>query len=616
MEVTKDFIFEAATKLEEFYNQRNTNMLVWREIALMTKESYWVMPDGQYKPPEDGEMRIILPIAFNTIESYLSLMLTRPPVVSVPASEIKEVHQQDADKIEKMLYAIWHKSSMNKVIRDALWHALVDGWGVIQVCYDPERDLEGECPIFAASVDPLGFYPMPAKRAGEWEYVVLIENRLVGDLRNAFILGRDRRTKAVKSAETALAGFDDTDRVKVLEYWDSTVHAFMIIPIVEEAEEPQLRTGEWLLPPTKHDFGKIPFVVWHGTELPFRDRGERIGISVLFPLEGIIRYACQLISQKATIIARYADPTLVTKTAEGRGFDVPQPYGGQLPLEIGEDAGFLLPPGVSPSVDIQLNEVIAQIEQAGLPRHVMGQLTTGRLSGIAMNLLRTPVLMKIAYKQECIEEGLERLNEIILRTVENYVARPVYLWGRSSIGAPIEVSLDPAIIGGYYRNQVKLSASLPTDEAATTAMLTALRQTNVLSSRTVRDVIQQTLRDLVSQSLENEEDQILIETLLSMPEIQLALAQDVAREAGVRLPEQMMGGGAEAPMQGAIPGFGGGEMAPQQTPWSMQGRGTPTGPDMIRRLAQLSAEGAGGRPIERPVEAVGLPSALGAMQGF
>ncbi|MBM3149161.1 MAG: hypothetical protein FJZ88_03910 [Chloroflexi bacterium] len=177
------------------------------------------------------------------------------------------------------------------------------------------------------------------------------------------------------------------------------------------------------------------------------------------------------------------------------------------------------------------------------------------------------------------------------------------------------MSLDPTIIGGYYRNQVKLSASLPTDEAATTAMLTALRQTNVLSSRTVRDVIQQTLRDLVSQSLEDEEDQILIETLLSMPEIQLALAQDVAREAGVRLPEQMQGGGAEAPMQGAIPGFGGGEMAPQQTPWSMQGRGTPTGPDMIRRLAQLSAEGAGGRPTQRPVEAAGPPSTLGAMQG-
>ena len=596
---TKEFIFEAAQRLEEFYRQRNTNVLVWRELALLTKESYWVNSEGEYVSPKDKEVRLILPTAHSIIESYLSLMLTRPPVISVPTSEVKEVHQKQADSIERMLYAIWYKTRMNKTIREALWHALVDGWGVLQACYDPDADLKGQCPMFAKSLDPLGFFPMPAERPGEWEYVILMSHRLVGDLRNAFILGKDGRTKSVRAAKRTLADFDDIDRVKTLEYWDEDYHAFMLIPIAEEQEEATVAFGRWLLPPTKHEFGQIPFVTWHGQELPFHDRGERIGVSVLFPVEQMVRYLCQLVSQKATIIARYANPTLVTKTAEGRGFDVPQPYGGQLPLEIEESANFLLPPETSPSIDVQLAEISAQLEQAGLPRHIMGQLSMGGLSGIAMNLLRTPVLMKIAYKQMAVEEGLERMNELFLRIIESYVSSPVYLWGRDAAGEPIDAALDPALINGYYRNQVKLTASLPTDEAAVTAMLTALKQIGVLSSRTVRDIIQQTLRDLTSQSLEGEEDQILIETLLAMPEMQMALAQDAAREAGVQLPQMQQQGQQQGgpPMQGAIPGLGGNEgMAPQQMPWQMQGQAQPTTSDAVRRLARQSEGAMGGRP--------------------
>ena len=619
MKPTKDFILEAAKRLEEFYNQRNVNIRVWREIALLTRDSYWVDSEGNYKPPEDREVRLILPIAHSVIESYLALMLTRPPVISVPSSDIRQIHQTQANNIEKMLYAIWSKTKMTSVVRDALWHALVGGWGTIQVCYDPEADLQDKCPIYARSVDPIGFYPMPSARQGEWEYVVLSEHRLVGDLRNTFVLGKDGRRKAVKTAKSVLDDFDDTDRVKIMEYWDAEWHAFMIMPEKDMAEEPSIVEGEWLLPPVGHDFKRIPFVTFFGQALPFRDRGERMGVSVLFPLEQLIRYVCQLVSQKASIIARYANPAIVTKTAEGRGFEIPpEPFGGQIPLEIQESAEFLLPPGTSPSVDMQLEQILGQLEQAGLPRHIMGQITVGGMSGIAMNLLRTPVLMKVAFKQMSAEEALEDVNELFLRAIENYVISPVYMWGHDSRGQAIEVALDPAEIGGYYRSQVKLSASLPTDETAVTAMLTALKQVGVLSGRTVRDVIQQTLRDMVTQSLDTEEDQILIEKLLAMPDIQMALAQDAAREAGIQLPTQqqagMPGGQGQIPgmpMQGAIPGMPGGAMAPQQMPWTMQGRGQPTTPDMIRRMAQQVAGAQGGAPGGLGMPGAGItPAAL------
>jgi len=614
MTITTDFIQEAAERLEEFYSQRNTNMLVYRELALLVEDSYWVDDKGTYKPPEDKEIRIVLPMANSIIQSYQSLMLTRPPVISVPESSILEIHQEQTDKIEKTLYTIWYKADVMRSIRNSLWHALVDGWGVLQVHFDPGADLKDKCPLFARSVDPLGIYPMPSQRPGQWEYIIAVEHRLVGDLRKSFILGKDGRTKAVKLAKGALEGLEDTDRVRVLEYWDDEVHAFMIIPVTTEStEEPAVQAGKWILPPTPHKFGKIPFVIFFGDELPFRNRGERMGVSVLFPVERLVRYICQLVSQKATIIARYANPTLITKTLEGRGFEAPEPFGGQIPLELDESAEYLMPPGTSPSVDVQLDLVSSQLEQAGLPRHIMGQLTVGRLSGIAMNLLRTPVLMKIAFKQMSMETALETMNELFLRAIEQYLTEPMYMWGRTPQGDSVEAVLDPADINGYYRNRVKLTASLPTDETAVTAMLTALKQIDVLSARTVRNIIQQVLRDLTTQSLEDEEDQILVEKLLSMPEIQMALARDAAQSAGIQLPiqegQQQGPGGAQAPMQGAIPGFGGGEMAPQQMPWRMQGRQTPTTPDTIRRLARQAGGAAGGRPTE----ALGIPATAGSV---
>ena len=612
-DITTDFILNAAERLEEFYAQRNSNMLVWRELALLVDDSYWIDENGQYSPPEDKEVRIVLPIANSVIQSYQSLMLTRPPVISVPASSILEMHQEQTDKIEKTLYAIWYKADVMRAIRNSLWHALVDGWGVLQIHFDPSADLKDKCPLFARSVDPLGVYPMPSQRPGQWEYMITVEHRLVGDLRKSFILGKDGRTKAVKLAKGTLEGMEDTDRIRVLEYWDEEVHAFMIIPVTTESmEEPEVQVGKWLLPPTPHKFKKIPFVVFFGDELPFNNRGERMGVSVLFPIERLIRYLCQLVSQKATIIARYADPTLVTKTLEGRGFEAPEPFGGQIPLELDESAAYLIPPGTSPSVDVQLDLISSQLEQAGLPRHIMGQLTVGKLSGIAMNLLRTPVLMKIAFKQMSMETALETMNELFLRAIEEYLTSPMYMWGRTPQGDSIEAVLDPADIQGYYRNRVKLTASLPTDETAVTAMLTALKQIGVLSGRTVRNIIQQVLRDLTTQSLKDEEDQILIETLMSMPEIQMALAQDAAQSAGIQLPQQgqQQGpGGAQAPMQGAIPGFGGGAMAPQGMPWKMQGRQTPTTPDMMRRLARQTPGAAGGRPTE----SLGMPTSPGTV---
>lgn len=612
---TKEWVIQRATDLQSFYDRRRSNILAWRSLYFMDEEAYFFGADGSFIEQEDDEQRIILPMAHATVDSFKSVLLSRPPVLSVPPSAIKEVHQQQAEAIEKMLYALWTRGNVYEAIDNALWHALVDGWGVLQVRYDPGANEDGDVPIFVKSVDPIGVYPMPSERPGKWEYVIAVYHELAGTLRYRFVDSKDGRTKQARAAKRVLSDVEDDDRITVLEYWDDTYHSLMAIPMDSRAEEPRVSEGDWLLPPQEHRYGALPFFFLTGLTFPFPDRGDRLGVSILWPIEGMIRYMSKLISQKATIIARYANPTLVVKSQDGRGFDFPGLLGGQLGMFPDEDAEYLMPPGPMPAIDIQLEEIAGQVEMAGLPRHMMGQLNVSRLSGVAMNLLRTPVLMRISTKQVRIENALQDMNEAMLRIVENRISNPVYMWGNDMSGEPIEVSLDPEVIRGYYRNRVKLSASLPTDEPAMISILSTLLQQQVISKRTTRDIAQQVLRDMSPQSLEMEEDMIQIENLLAMPHIQMGLMLEAAEEAGmmdvVQQAQQMMGAQQGQGQQGSGPGFPGLGSETGLSPFNplsqRQGSAdTPRLSDSLSTLAKRVADAQGGRPAG-PSGAIGSP---------
>jgi len=181
-----------------------------------------------------------------------------------------------------------------------------------------------------------------------------------------------------------------------------------------------------------------------------------------------------------------------------------------------------------PQLDTQIAKIEDYIERGSLPRVLQGQYV-GSISGIAMSLLRNPTLMKVAFKQKTLERALVMLNENILRLLEKFLRSPRRLWGENEKGQGVDVTIDAATIAGYYHNEVKLSASLPTDDAGTVNMIALLVQLGVLSRRTSRDVMQQTLHELVPQSLPDEEKLVLAEKILENPAMVQALAQTVAQ---------------------------------------------------------------------------------------
>ena len=519
------------TDMKEFYRIRNLNILGWRDLFFRTKESYFLDKEGEFIEQAEDEVRIILPVIQTTVESFMELLLTTPPAITVPLPSDKGEDVIHADHNEKVLLSIWQAADIYGELVDSLWHGFVDGWGVLQVVWDKTPDSE-QSPIVVISQDPYNIYACPGNRPGTWKYVIHAYPILVSEVRDNFMSKMNKVRLKYKALEKALEGMKDTDKVTFIDYWDDEVNATSIslTKVERGTSRGNLQIDELIKDPTPHDYGFLPFEIYHPNKLPFRRIGERIGISLVHIIAETVVYFMSLISKKATMLDRWSDPPLVTQTDAGQDFE-PTRIGAGYHLRLGLDdkAYYLENPTPQPQLDSMIEMVLDFIERASLPRVLQGQYV-GTMSGIAMSLLRNPTLMKIAFKQKVLERALVSMNSKILRLLETKLKSARYMWGFDNRGRGIDVWMDPKRIKGYYRNEVKLSASLPTDDANTVSMLASMVQLGILSTQTARDVMQQTLHELLPPSLPDEQKRVLAEKILNDPEMVRQLALKAAKE--------------------------------------------------------------------------------------
>lgn len=551
--ITEAIIERRWEAMQDHYAQRNANIQMWRSMYFMQHKQYFLDNTGTFIEPEPDEKRVVLPIAPFVVEAMRELLFTKSPAITVPVSTAKSVDKDQADHNEKALLAIWNWSHVYSVAKDSLWFALTAGWGVLETLWDKQDS--DESPIVIIAHDPLNVYPCPGRREGEWKYVLLAWPRLVGEIRDEWELDGDGRTSIYKQTRETLLDLDDDKYVTYLEYWDKEIHAVAINYTQESEELGEIKITAFIKKPVNHKYGFLPWDFYFPCKLPFPRIGERVGVAIYYIIGDMIRYLCQLVSAKATMLERWQDPPLVTKTVDGRDFEPARTEKGMhLKLEIDESAEFLINPTPMPQLDTQIALLQDYIERGSIPRVLQGQYV-GAISGIAMSLLRNPTLMKVAFKQSAIEEALVSVDQKILRLLEKFGGTSLYAWGVDQRGQDIEVEIKPKEINNYYRNAVRLSASLPTDDASTVNMLAVLKQLNILSAQTIRDIAQQLLHELVPQSLPDEEKRVRAEKILDDPQFSQMLALAAASEVlGPEVMEALgMGGG---PQQSGRGGFG------------------------------------------------------------
>jgi len=155
-EITTQFVESRYNALKSRWSTRNERMSEYEKLYLLD-----VWEEG----PEPDERRISAPICWNVVESFRTLLLTRPPVISVPAREVTAAATDQADMIEKYLYGVWYQGRVMDALNLGEWHACCLGEGVLRVVYDAEA-VEDELPLVVQALDPRTVYAAPSGRSG------------------------------------------------------------------------------------------------------------------------------------------------------------------------------------------------------------------------------------------------------------------------------------------------------------------------------------------------------------------------------------------------------------------------------------------------------------------
>ena len=303
-------------------------------------------------------------------------------------------------------------------------------------------------------------------------------------------------------------------------------------------------------------YSRLPFIRYAGVATPLG--GENGALSVLFPItagirehgaQGLAAATNELVAMKQRMIEMFANGALITDDPD---LVVDFSPGAINVVGQGRQWSFLVPPGPHPAVDQQM--MLERLTQDATVTASMQGRYVGQMSGLALSALNNPVLMKIAHRQQIRERAYETLNEMILALTEEYAPADGWVvWGTDRGGKTMELQLKPTEIGGYHRNRVELSASLPKDEAGEIMSMAQLVGQKLISRETFLDQLQR-MKHLSSQSPQDEMKRILRDSLLFEGPTAETLAKVVLAEYSEELAALVGGGEPPSPPPPGGPG--------------------------------------------------------------
>jgi len=557
--ITTDYVQNRTAALKSLNSEWNDRADEYEKVYLM---------DMWEESPEPDERRLAAPIAWTRVESYRAILLTKPPVITVPPSDARAVAEEQADSIEKFLYGMWYQANVMDALNSAEWYATCFGRGVLRCLYTDDA-ANDEIPLLVSgNIDPRHIYSRPSARKGQ-------------DAELSYSYHRTRREIEEEWGE--LPGHQDDEgwldaEIEFIDYWRVDIEEVeeegveveesrglieTIVDKVTKSKRPVKKVKQrvvtncilagdnWLKKPVRMPgYSRIPFIQYAGISTPLK--GADGWLSVLFPItggsqvgttncQGLVAAYCEGLAHRQRIVEMYANAaTVVTGTDQDVELDFSPTAQNQLPQ--GAKVDFLVPPGPHPAADKQLQILEQGIEDATVSASMMGRMP-GNVSGLALSAMASPILMRLAHRQQDRERALQQLNSLILSLAEFYSGPDGWqVWG-SHGGQAIDMVVYPEDIGGYYRNIVKLSASLPKDANGEVMMWAGLVAKDLISHETFLDQLQQA-KGTIRQSPLDEIQAILRDKMLFGGEMSEKIAQIIVEQYSAELAD-ILGIGAQ-----------------------------------------------------------------------
>lgn len=405
-------------------------------------------------PPPNNRYSLTLNYLKPFVDKSVQALVGRIPAIQVMPSATDALARRHAEALEGILYGTWNANEMVKILFKTAHDSFLLRRGIAYVWWDPQAKM-----VRLKSCTPDNFYPQ--YDGDEVWRAIYVSRRNTERLKAEY---PDYASDIVEDTESdySLTITDDLGRA-------SSPGQTTIVDLFEVDGSHTRVMGHAIISRNlKYPFKAIPFI-----EFPcYPQGGLAEPLNIIDQLVELNQYLDQLVSQKADIISRYANPTILDYMSGQSPEDIRRSVSAQgsvIPVRRDGDIKLLNWQGTVPAIDEQITLVLdTMFDLAGKPRAAFGQTITNQ-SGIATNLSLNPSLQSNEGHESIWGDALSKLNEYILMLWEEFMkGDDISFKGRYSTQSGSQKIYDVEIrgkdIGGWYKNRIKWPSAIRTDD--------------------------------------------------------------------------------------------------------------------------------------------------------
>ena len=388
------------------------------------------------------------------VDKAVFSLVGRIPAIQVMPTGTDLESRRHAESLEGILYGTWNQNSMQKVLFSTAWDSFVLRRGLVYIWWDPKQKM-----VRVKNASPDHFFP---EYDGDTIWRAVYVSRRNTERLKAEYPDMADQIKQDSEMDWAPTISDDMYRSKA----DGQTTVFDVFNI--DGTQHRLM-GEAVRMRTLHyPFKDIPFI-----EFPcFPQGGMAEPLNLIDQLVELNQYLDQLVSQKADIIARYANPTILDFASGQSAEDIRRAVAAQgavIPVRRDGNIGLLNWQGTVPAIDEQIALVMGTIfDLSGTPRSVFGDVGRNN-SGVSVNASMTPLSESTEAHESVWGDARSQLNEYILMLWEEFMkGEEIVFRGRyptqSGSMKVYDVALKGKDINGWYKNRIKWPSAIRIDD--------------------------------------------------------------------------------------------------------------------------------------------------------
>lgn len=490
-----------------FYNKRNSDFLLYEKW--IQKEHYPTsvpVTGVEEASGSDEELEHLTTINIPTaiVEDAHTMLTNEDPIVEVLTISKSDAASKSASRVERLLAGCYYMNRQvqgKDVIGDAIFNALVYGWGVLRGVWDTQlkQDIEGVMtaegisgeapipyvpdfafPIVVQSLHPSTVYPLPGGRYERWRGVFQYISRMVGEI-EAEWNKKVPRKQAVGEDGMPLTNdyggkimeelFDDTF-VDYVDYW-----CWKGMKIYHAV----LANGGFIKPPTEMaEYEALPYEIFFCRPTSFVT-GELYSLPFLFTIIDSVKQLELLANRAMRAIDLYADPALVLPVS-GEVGDIEKGPGSTIVVEPGETPYYLQWQGNPPDVPRMIDFWQSLIREHGFPPVLSGAM--GGTSGLDTIALQQGGLAKLFQIKRNAELALQRMNTKVIRMFQKFSNdEPLQVRGvrmEADQEHPFSFQIKGADTKGYEYTHVTIRAKFPQEELRNAAIAQGLEASGLM----------------------------------------------------------------------------------------------------------------------------------------